>query len=191
MKGVPMKVFLFPLKVLIVLGFFLATAHAAPKKIDWDDLAPPSKGGKMIDFGKIGKPRGMPKVSEFGGSAEDMNAWVDNMGFMKQMQPQEGNQIATNLNGQEVKIAGYVTPLTFDGEKVVEFLFVPYLGACIHVPPPPANQIVYVSNAKGLKADDLYDPLWLTGTLRASPINTIVANAGYWIESAKVEPYSE
>ena len=186
-----MKFFLIGLKVLIVFGITLASANAAPKKITWEDLAPPSKTGKVIDFGKFTKPKGMPKLSDFEGSTEDMNMYVESMEIMKQGQPLEGNEIAINLSGKEVKIAGYVTPLSFNGENVVEFLFVPYHGACVHVPPPPANQIVYVSDAKGLKADNLYDPVWLTGTLRASPINTIVANAGYWIESAKVEPYTE
>ena len=120
-----------------------------------------------------------------------MNDYVDNMECMKTMQPLDGDRIASNLNDKEVRIAGYVTPLTFDSDKVVEFLFVSYLGACIHVPPPPANQIVYVSKAKGLTTDNLYKPIWLVGTLRASPINTIVANAGNWIESAEVTQYTE
>ncbi len=186
-----MKFLMIAIRALIFSAFFAVTANAAPQEITWDDLAPPSKTGKALDFGKFTKPKGMPSLSEFGGSRTDMNAYVDNMEFMKQMQPLEGDTIAINLAGKEVKIAGYVTPLTFDGDKVVEFLFVPYLGACIHVPPPPANQIVYASDVKGLTADKLYDPVWLVGTLRASPINTIVANAGYWIESAKVEPYTK
>lgn len=186
-----MKVLLLPIRAIAVAILFVSLAHAAPKKINWEDLAPSGNSGKSVDFSKAGDLKGMPKLSDFDDSKEDMKMYVDMMKFMKTLQPEEGNQIATSLNGQEVKIAGYVTPLTFEGEDVVDFLFVPYHGACVHVPPPPANQIVYVSKAQGMKADALYEPVWITGKLRASPVSTIVANTGYWIESAKVEPYTE
>ncbi|MEP1207761.1 MAG: DUF3299 domain-containing protein [Rhizobiaceae bacterium] len=176
--------------ILLLVGSVLS-AQAAPKVITWGDLIPEAINAPTIDFGKFTKPKGMPDLSEFGGSQEDMDMYLDNMEFMRQMQPQDGDALAMSLNGREVKIAGYVTPLSFDGEKVVDFLFVPYLGACIHVPPPAANQIVYVENAKGLTAEALYDPVWLIGRLKTTPVSTLVANVGYSISGAKIEPYTE
>lgn len=175
--------------LLVICAAF--SALAAPKVITWGDLAPVAKEAPTINFGKFGKTKGMPNISEFGGSQSALDDYVDNMEFMRQMQPLDGDALAMRLNGQEIRIAGYVTPLSFDGDNVVDFLFVPYLGACIHVPPPPANQIVYVENAKGLDAANLYKPLWLTGKLTTTSVSTLVANVGYSISGAEIEPYTE
>ena len=110
------------------------------------------------------------------------------MKFVKETQEESGF-INMNLNNKEIKIAGYITPIAFDGDNVTEFLFVPFRGACIHVPPPPANQIIYVKSASGLKADEIWSPQWITGTLLANSVSTIVADVGYSIQDASVHPY--
>ena len=75
--------------------------------------------------------------------------------------------IVKELNGKYVKIPGYIVPLAVDFEKGTfsEFLLAPYFGACIHVPPPPSNQIVYVKTDKPLKQKWLDDAVWVTGTI--------------------------
>lgn len=183
----------FPVAALFfALTFSLSTAvQAAPKVITWDDLVPADTKSKIIDFGKYKSKVGHPNLTDFGGNKEEMEDYLLTMDFMKQSQPLEGDAIVTELDGKQVKIAGYITPITFDGDKVIDFLFVPYHGACIHVPPPPANQIVYAENVKNLSADATYDPVWLTGTLKAKPVSMLVANVGYSIENATVEPYTE
>ncbi len=57
-------------------------------------------------------------------------------------------KVRNELNGSKVKIPGFVIPLEGDDKAVTEFLLVPYFGACIHVPPPPPNQIIYVKFKK-------------------------------------------
>ena len=71
------------------------------------------------------------------------------------------------LDGIEAKLPGYIVPLEIsEAGLVTEFLLVPYYGACIHAPPPPSNQIVYVKTAKGVQMDELYQPFWVEGTFR-------------------------
>ncbi len=70
------------------------------------------------------------------------------------------------LDGREVRIPGYALPLEFDGSAVTQFMLVPYAGACIHVPPPPPNQIVLVRFEKGYKSVGLFVPVWVTGRMR-------------------------
>jgi uncharacterized protein len=70
-----------------------------------------------------------------------------------------------NLNGQQVRLAGYVLPLEMDGLKITEFLLVPYVGACIHEPVPPANQIVLVKFAQGIEVDGRFTPVWVRGKM--------------------------
>ncbi|MEQ9694412.1 DUF3299 domain-containing protein [Shimia sp. SDUM112013] len=75
------------------------------------------------------------------------------------------------LVGKEIKLAGYVLPLEFNGLRATEFLLVPTVGACIHVPPPPANQMVYVTYPKGVELTGLYDPVWIEGPLESEILN--------------------
>ena len=70
------------------------------------------------------------------------------------------------LDGQEVRLPGYVLPLEFGGEAVSEFFLVPYVGACIHTPPPSANQIVLVKLQQSYKLNELYDAVWVTGRMK-------------------------
>ncbi len=72
---------------------------------------------------------------------------------------------------------------------VQEFLLVPYFGACIHVPPPPSNQIVHVRSRKGIQLEALYQPFWITGVMRVEHTESELANAGYRISDASTEPY--
>ena len=71
-----------------------------------------------------------------------------------------------NLEDKEVKLPGYVIPLEYYGREINTFLLVPYIGACIHVPPPPPNQIVYVDSTKPWDAIEWWEPVYVTGTLK-------------------------
>ena len=68
-----------------------------------------------------------------------------------------------------------------------EFLLVPFVGACIHVPPPPANQIVYVKTEKGFDVKGSFDPVYVTGIMKVTMTATGLADAGYTIEAERVE----
>jgi hypothetical protein len=74
--------------------------------------------------------------------------------------------VVQSLDSQNVRIAGYLLPLEYDQVKVTEFLLVPYVGACIHAPPPPPNQIVYVRFSAGYKLPSLFSPVWVQGQMR-------------------------
>ena len=101
------------------------------------------------------------------------------------------------LDGAQIRIPGYVLPLEFEGTWVKEFLLVPYVGACIHVPPPPPNQMVFVTARASFEAEGLFAPVWVEGTLstRGGAYDltlvdgTASVDAGYALEAAEVEPY--
>lgn len=67
--------------------------------------------------------------------------------------------------GKEVTIKGFMMPLDYEAKEVVEFLFMPYVPACMHVPPPPANQLVLVKMKKGAKIKPSFYPVELTGKI--------------------------
>jgi hypothetical protein len=94
------------------------------------------------------------------------------------------------LDGQEVKLPGYIVPLDVTEEgRVTEFLLVPYFGACIHVPPPPSNQIVHVKSELGVLMDALYQPFWIEGPLQVKASSSELAEAGYQMDASKIYPY--
>jgi len=98
--------------------------------------------------------------------------------------------INKQLDGQKIKLPGYVVPLDLDDNyRVNEFLFVPYFGACIHVPPPPPNQIIYVKAELGINIADMYEPFWIEGTLKVSTVNSELAQAGYSLTADKIYRY--
>ena len=82
-------------------------------------------------------------------------------------------------------------PLEGENNRLREFLLVPYFGACIHVPPPPANQIIYVKAEKGFEVAGQFDPVTVTGTIKTEPAFTGLADTGYSIDAETVEPRKE
>ena len=106
-------------------------------------------------------------------------------------------KMVDDLNGKFIRMPGYALPLEFNGTGVKEFLLVPYIGACIHVPPPPPNQMVYVSLDRPFKPDDLFTAVWITGRIevkRTSKSLSLVdgqsiVSAGYAMNAVRVEPF--
>ena len=93
------------------------------------------------------------------------------------------------LDGKTVKIPGYIVPLDHVGFGVVEFMLVPFIGACIHVPPPPPNQLIYVTTEKPWDAMTLWEPIWVTGTIIVKSQTNIWAETGYQISADEIEFY--
>ncbi len=108
-------------------------------------------------------------------------------------------RVVEDLDQKAVRIPGYLLPLEFSDAGVRDFLLVPYVGACIHVPPPPPNQIVLVRLANKFQVTELYTPVWVSGKLQtkaSSKSLTLVDGArdisiGYSIDAAAVEVYKE
>lgn len=104
----------------------------------------------------------------------------------------ESTQTRPEFDDTEVRLAGFVVPLEFDDEmNISEFFLVPYFGACIHVPPPPPNQIIFVRYPEGLQLDELYTPYWVTGTLNIETVENETALAVYSMDAGEIVEYEE
>ena len=99
--------------------------------------------------------------------------------------------VRQDLNGKTVRLPGFVVPLEGDADTITEFFLVPYFGACIHVPPPPPNQIIYVKYPKGAPVDDVWGAVWIEGVIKAESMSNDLATVGYTMEGLKVEIYEE
>jgi len=98
--------------------------------------------------------------------------------------------VVESLNGEKIRIPGYVVPLDFSAKSEhTEFLLVPYFGACLHTPPPPPNQIVFVKADPAAKIPNIYDPVWLEGTMKTGKFSSELGNSAYELNLSKLEPY--
>jgi uncharacterized protein len=99
---------------------------------------------------------------------------------------------ALALKGKQVSIPGFMVPLEDDDNEVTEFLLVPYAGACIHTPPPPPNQMVYVKMDHNAKVKmSFVDPIVVTGRLEISTIISPYGDVSYTLTGENVMPYGE
>jgi hypothetical protein len=96
-----------------------------------------------------------------------------------------------SMDNQRIRIAGFIVPLEFNSTQMREFLLVPYFGACIHVPPPPANQIIHVTSAKPLKDMRAMDAAWVSGRLHTRISDTSMGTSGYRMDAEDIAPYKE
>jgi len=103
---------------------------------------------------------------------------------------EEKAPVNKKLDGKKVKIPGYLVPVEMDGDKVKEFLLVPYQGACIHTPPPPTNQTIFVkTNPQSAKPFQTFDTVWVTGDMSVQKQSHELAESGFTINSANVVLY--
>ncbi|MGS2718260.1 DUF3299 domain-containing protein [Eionea flava] len=103
---------------------------------------------------------------------------------------------STNVNKQfdqqNIRLPGFVVPVEYNDDQVItEFFLVPYFGACIHVPPPPPNQIIYVKYPQGLQLTALYDPFWIEGQMKTELVENNIALSAYSIDASNIKPYEE
>ncbi len=158
---------------LLLLTTNMPVVHANESKealkLDWIDLVPVDE---QKNFDKLGMPA--PGGHEGGAAKQNLI----------------GNT-RPELNHSYVKIPGFVIPLEGDENTITEFLLVPYFGACIHVPPPPPNQIIYVKFPKGAPVQQLWDVVYVVGTLETQVLDHELAQTGYTLQGESIEEYDD
>jgi len=135
----------------------------ATRELDWMELLPP---GEMEALGEAPP--------------------LDHNGMFKMTQT-GSFKVVPSLNGSKIKIAGYIVPVEVSSNsQMSEFFIVPYFGACIHVPPPPPNQIIFAKLAKTIPVTDIYEAFWIEGTLKVETIKNDIAASAYTLDASKV-----
>jgi uncharacterized protein len=111
--------------------------------------------------------------------------------LLRQLDWKTGNKTPAieKLEGVRVRIPGYVVPLEDNQLLVKEFLFVPTVQACIHVPPPPPNQMIYVVMDKAFELNWSFRAFWLEGILSLQEKKSPYGRVSYQMEGKKVEAY--
>jgi hypothetical protein len=89
------------------------------------------------------------------------------------------------FEGGAVRIAGFMVPFSDDYEQVEEFLLVPEAGMCVHTPPPPANQIVYVQMTGGITRVHWSKPVQVSGILEIVASDSPYGKVAFKVEAAE------
>lgn len=160
------------------------------KTIEWTDLMPKEDLDAFLN-----PPSYVTEVED--GSLEDqIFDQLKNSGKKKPNDPYQkalvSTQVVPEMNGKSVRIPGFIVPLEFDDDQVItQFFLVPFFGACIHVPPPPPNQIILVNAKNGIKLEVLYEPFWISGKLSTSLTENDIAVSAYTLTMNSYEKYEE
>lgn len=152
--------------------------------IIWEDLMPQGAGEALeqeyAEFYKALEARYASQPMEMIEEGSELD-------YMPQL---GGFDTVPELDGMLIRIPGYVVPFDFNlKNRQAAFLLAPYMGACIHTPPPPPNQIIYVEADPAVKIDDIWTAYWLEGTLTAQTQESDLAAAAYTLTLTKIEPY--
>lgn len=213
--------------ILIFLCLLLALPLGASqlREIGWEDLEPKIEFDdpftklsqqQLADLGFVARIRARDekkeKVSDSTRAegneieAELIEAGVDIDGLLAQrdeirkLREKRATSVVSELDREEVRMPGFMLPLEFNERKVTEFLLVPWVGACIHTPPPPPNQIVHVvlEPEEAVEAEGRFTPVWVNGqmqTVASTSSLYLVDGAGniqtaYQLNATLVEPYT-
>jgi hypothetical protein len=139
-----------------------------PVEIMWEDLIPPG-----VPYSEIIAEGEMDEQNDIWRPIFDSNA----------------TKLNPLLDGAYIKMPGFILPLEMSTDGVTSFVLVPYVGACIHVPPPPPNQLVFVTTQTPWPSDDLWEAVWVTGQMQHDIQSTEVAETGYMLQADAIEVY--
>jgi len=217
----------FCISLLVFCALLASASHAeTPRQLMWADLVPKQASTENpfanlthdqlqqladIAYVRDRKAQGRTDIpaleleNERAVSRKLTQAGVDVDGLLakrKAMAEEKrvlGRTVNPTLDGQTVRMPGYMLPLEFSGKMVSEFLLVPWVGACIHTPPPPPNQIVHVKADKPIEFGGLFTPVWVTGRMATGATKkslylidgTSDIDVSYSLRASQVEAYKE
>ena len=94
------------------------------------------------------------------------------------------------LEHTTVRLIGYGVPLEMSNwENVTEFMLVPDPMSCIHVPPPPPNQMVQIKMNRGISMDRFNRAVLVLGDLKISKFDSLFGEVNYAMDDVVVLPY--
>ena len=159
-----------------------AALQGITTELGWDDLIPDDFEQPENPFNTMTQE----EVDKLMDGSDESNAKLAELREAFNYAP-----VVTALDGLRVKIPAYVTPLEYNADSTAdEFLLVPYVGACLHTPPPPANQVVHAKSDEPIAVPGLYEAVWAIGTIKTETITSDLAESGYQLSVEEVLPYS-
>lgn len=175
-----------------------AAVDVAATLLEWEDLMPVGEEALLAelysDFFETLETSRIANQTSLADAAKLADQDITNIiteGSEQDTMEQIGTfNVVGSLDGEKIRIPGYVVPFDFSAKSEHdEFLLVPYFGACLHTPPPPPNQIIYVKAPDGVTIGDINEPVWLEGTMSTGKFTSDLGNSAYELNLSKLEPY--
>lgn len=135
--------------------------------LNWTDLIPE------------GQPKAPPGIQSL--------IQHDTLGISAQQPPSQG--VRSEWNGETVRLPGYIVPIEYSGTGVTSFMLVPFVGACVHVPPPPAHQLVFVTTQKPYESSGLFEAVKVIGMFGTASTSTQLADIAYALSADEIVPF--
>jgi hypothetical protein len=215
------------LPALLTLSLSVPSVALQVKQLAWEDLIPSTvtfddpfaemEREKLEYLGFVARVRsliaaGKPVSQETRQEAAEMEAELNQEGIdvdgllarrgeIRELRRKKAGAVVEDLDKTSVKMPGYLLPLEYSGQKITEFLLVPWVGACIHTPPPPPNQIVHVilNKDNAFESRSIYEPVWVAGQMftQTSTQNLFLKDGSsdihmsYKIQATLVERYKQ
>ncbi|MFT5796278.1 MAG: hypothetical protein ACI84R_000324 [Candidatus Azotimanducaceae bacterium] len=158
-------------KLLASMGAFATIPQVASAEdyidLEWTDLVP------------AGQPFIPPMIQEL----------LQNDQVPLSSQQPESMGVRTDWNGQIVRLPGFIVPIEYSGTGVTAFMLVPFVGACIHVPPPPANQLVFVTTNDPYESTGLFEAVNVIGMFGTASMSTQLADIAYALSADQIKPF--
>lgn len=167
-----------------------ADTDAAYQDIEWTALIPEDDLNALLN-----PPAYLSEVAD--GSAQDSVEAFNNKNLEDEQarrfqEALSSTRVVEQFDQQAIRIPGFIVPLEAgDNRRVTEFFIVPYFGACLHMPPPPPNQIIHADLTTGIEVENLYQPYWFEGTLSIAKVKNSMGTSAYKLTLDAVTPYEE
>ena len=164
--------------LLVLFSTLNPTQAANYEEIDWVALMPEDDLSALLN-----RPEFLNDIAD-GSAADSVDDFASKQLEDEQAQRYQQALVSTRVieafDGKAIRIPGFIVPLEQnDDQKAKAFLVVPYFGACLHMPPPPPNQILYVEYEEGIAVENLYDPYWFEGTVKIDNHESALGTSAY------------
>lgn len=180
---------------VIALSSLVFTCESAAQstsyeEIEWIQLMPKDDLDALLN-----PPEYLEEIVD--GSEQDTLNSLDAKAFdneqdKRYQQALSSVRVIESYNNKKLRIPGFIVPLeSEEGKRISEFFIVPYFGACLHMPPPPPNQIIYVKFDQGVDLKSLYDAFWFEGTLTINTVENELGTSAYQLKLDNVLPYED
>ncbi len=178
--------------MMVLLVWFspvFAQKNTAYSEIEWVALIP------QDDLKVLLNPPRFLDITD-GSEQDSLDAlgddWLADENVKRFKQAMQSTNVIRTYENKKIRIPGFVVPLiSNEARKVTEFFAVPYFGACLHMPPPPPNQIIYAASKNGIEVEDLYEPFWFEGTLTIETNKNALGTSAYRLTLDRVLPYED
>ncbi|MCG8495147.1 hypothetical protein BZA03_105143 [Alteromonas sp. I10] len=164
--------------LLVLFSTLNPTQAANYEEIDWVALMPEDDLSALLN-----RPEFLNDIAD-GSAADSVDDFASKQLEDEQAQRYQQALVSTRVieafDGKAIRIPGFIVPLEQnDEQKATAFFVVPYFGACLHMPPPPPNQILYVEYEDGIAVENLYDPYWFEGTVKIDNHESALGTSAY------------